>query len=552
MYPLEKALHDHDLIVLRVIGEWWELDLTGADKNASVKALAEALGRLDMVQEASFLGPDEAAALEALVAAGGRIPVAVFEREHGLVRLMGPGRLEREEPWLEPVSPAEALWYRGFLFRAFDETGEESGQELEEFYYLPDELLARFPQAGQPATPGRQPLSPVPPPPTFTPAATSVVDDLTAILAVAQIMPLKEDNLAWLSATLLDPHPERRSLLVTLAWEMELLRKTDEGARPARAALAWLKKSREAQLRDLAEAWSSSAWNELGHTPGLACEGSGWQNDPILARTALLDALPRTAEWYRLGDLVAQIKESDPDFQRPGGNYDTWYIRDLAADAYITGFANWDLVEGRLLRFLVQGPLAWLSLAELAPDGQSYRLATRTVEWLSGHPPAAEEVNVPIVVQDDATILVPFNADRYHRFQAARISQAEPVQPGKPFRYRLTPHSLAEAREQGIEPERVLQFLAEASGRPLPPSTRRAIERWAEQGTEGLLEQVVVLRVREADILARLRANPKTSLYLGEFLGDLAALVRQDEWPRLRQAAAQLGLLLDVDVGEGD
>ncbi|MBK9056118.1 MAG: hypothetical protein IPL78_36045 [Chloroflexi bacterium] len=47
MGTLEQALLDHELIVLRVIGEWWELDLTGADKAKSAKALVKALTDLE-------------------------------------------------------------------------------------------------------------------------------------------------------------------------------------------------------------------------------------------------------------------------------------------------------------------------------------------------------------------------------------------------------------------------------------------------------------------------------------------------------------------------
>lgn len=97
-----------------------------------------------MPQELLYLSPEEGAALRDLIQAGGQMPVATYSRAHGEVRLMGPGRLEREEPWFDPVSPAESLWYRGFLYRGFDETAEG----LIEFYYLPDEMLAQFPPAG--------------------------------------------------------------------------------------------------------------------------------------------------------------------------------------------------------------------------------------------------------------------------------------------------------------------------------------------------------------------------------------------------------------------
>jgi hypothetical protein len=298
------------------------------------------------------------------------------------------------------------------------------------------------------------------------------------------------------------------------------------------------------------DAWSSSGWNDLCHTPSLRCEGEHWHNDPILARTALLEALPQTPDWYRLADLVSHIKKTDPDFQRPDGNYDTWYVRDVAQDNYLSGIENWELVEGRLLAFLVQGPLVWLGLAETAVQGKNdlFRLTDRALEWLANTPPASEEVTVPIIVQPDATILVAHNANRHHRFQVARISEAQPVVAGKPYAYQITPASLKQARAEGIEPDRILTFLQEAGARPLPAATKRGIERWQARGVEGRLETAVILRVRDAGILETLRTNAKTRDFIDESLGELAATVRLGNWQKLREAAAQLGLLLDSTV----
>lgn len=549
MRTLLKALQEHELIVLRVIGEWWELDLTGEDKAASCKALAERLAQLDFAQEVLYLGPEEAAAIQTLVQSNGRSPVAAFERLHGEVRLMGPGALEREEPWFDPISPVESLWYRGFVYRGFDETAEG----MIEFYYLPDELLEKLPRPEKPKEVRETAvtnLTPVPEPNRYTPASSSAVDDLTTLLALAQRTALRSEALDLLPQVLLDADADRRSLLINLAREMEMLREVEGGIRPTRTAVSWLTKSREAQLRALMDAWSSSGWNDLCHTPGLRCEGDQWRNDPILARTALLDALPQTPDWYRLSDLIAQIKQTDPDFQRPDGNYDTWYVRDVAQDNYLSGIENWELVEGRLLAFLVQGPLFWLGLAETAVQGKHhlFRLTDRALEWLANSPPAAEEVTVPIIVQPDSTILAAHNANRHHRFQVARISEAQPVELGKPYAYQITPASLKQARAEGIEPDRILTFLQEASERPLPIATKRGIERWRERGVEGRLETAVILRVREAGILETLRSNAKTRDFIDESLGELAATVRLENWQKLREAAAQLGLLLDSTV----
>jgi hypothetical protein len=285
--------------------------------------------------------------------------------------------------------------------------------------------------------------------------------------------------------------------------------------------------------------------------PELACEGDNWHNDPILARTALLDMLPQSTDWFRTADIATYIYDTDPDFQRPDGNYKTWYIRDRQSGSYVSGFENWEQVEGRLLTYLITGPLYWLGMTEYAwrEDGFVFRLTPRAVAWLTnGPPPASKERTVPIVVEDDATLLISPSANRYHRFQATRVTEPLPIEKGQPYEYTFTPQSLRMAAEQGIEAERLLQFLTEASGRSVPASTKRAIERWAEKGTEARLEQVVILRVNEADILQKLQANHRTRPYLSEFLGELTVIVRAGDWPKLRQAAAQLGLLLEANT----
>jgi len=556
MRSLEQSLLEHDLIVLRVIGEWIGLDLTGADKAASVRHIAQMLAQVDLRQEMAYLEPEEVAAINDLVAQGGRVPVAVFERQHGEVRMMGPGRMEREEPWLDPVSPAEALWYRGFLYRGFDDV---DGATLE-YYFLPREWMTQLAGA-DPGVATATPSAAVALAPVTAvdrvgeDAADDAVDDLTTLLSLAQRTGLQPESgghrLPPLEALLVNPGRERRSLLLTLADEMGLLRRADNGLRPTRAALDWLRLSRDAQLRAIAEAWSRSAWNDLCHTPGLACDGNGWQNDPVLARSALLERLPQRADWYRLRDLVAQMKAENPDFQRPDGNYDTWYLRDTATGGLLTGFGAWDQVEGRLLRFLLEGPLVWLGMTEIGVETGAgepcYRLTDRALAWLMDQPPSRDEVRVPLVVQNDGLLIVPYNAGRYERFQAARVADAEPLQAGKPFRYRITPASLASAAEQGIAADRVLAFLEKESGRPVPASVQRGIKRWAERGVEGRLQRVVVLRAGDPAILETLRSNPKTRDYIAESLGELAVAIKTDQWQAFQQATAQLGLLLDVE-----
>ena len=173
------------------------------EKGEAIEALSKSLAGLDMQQEKQFLPPEESSRPGRVDRPGWcRRQVAAFNRSHGEVRLMGPGRMERDEPWLDPVSPLEALWYRGFLYRAFDETVEG----MLEFYYLPQELLVQFPEAFNDDVEETPELLRPADQPDGAPikGATNAVDDLTTLLAVALRLSVSEDGRIDLHHWLLD------------------------------------------------------------------------------------------------------------------------------------------------------------------------------------------------------------------------------------------------------------------------------------------------------------------------------------------------------------
>ena len=90
--------------------------------------------------------------------------------------------------------------------------------------------------------------------------------------------------------------------------------------------------SRLQALALLTKAWrASESLNELRLVPGLVCEGE-WTNQPRPTREFLLHLLDRAAEgkWWSLPAFIRAIKEKHPDFQRPAGDYDSWFIKRLS------------------------------------------------------------------------------------------------------------------------------------------------------------------------------------------------------------------------------
>ncbi len=87
-------------------------------------------------------------------------------------------------------------------------------------------------------------------------------------------------------------------------------------------------------------AWlESNNFNELRQIPSLVCEGE-WDNQPLATREFLLNLLEAVPDnkWWSLPVFIRAIKEKYPDFQRPAGDYDSWFIKRIADGVYLRGF----------------------------------------------------------------------------------------------------------------------------------------------------------------------------------------------------------------------
>lgn len=494
--------------MLRAIAETNGVDLASNQPNLMAEHLAVALSDAGhLLASVAACTPAAQAALAALLREGGRSPRPAFERNHGGVRPAGPGKLERERPYLAPANASEELWYRGLVYPAMVETPDG----LVEFLHVPEELAALLPPPA--------PAAAAFPPPVLAlaPAAQPMPDlllhDACSLLCLVQagLVALRDpaDLTSWQSTSLYEYHrltlqpPEDPAaiagdgpgcpagLALALAIDLGWLR-----ARGRRLALAaqpvqgWLEASRAEQRRLLLDAWAQSArWNDLCRTPVLSCEQTGsWSNDPVAARQRLRPLLARLqpGAWYDLAGLSTAIKASAPDFQRPDGNYDTWYVRQRSAPAFLRGFEHWEQVEGELLRFVLTGPLHWLGAVALAEDGaappSSLSLAPAGQAWLHDAPVPAEPAPALLVVQPDFTVQAPAGAALLDRFRAARFTTwlETTWRDGQPtFIYRISQSGLQRAAQQGIDSNRVLDFLRTRAAEPLPANVARALERRA-------------------------------------------------------------------------
>jgi hypothetical protein len=545
MPDLFQSLKQTDLGHLRMVAELWGVELNAPDARQALPILKAALLDSQQVAETVEILPEQAReAVVDLVAHQGRLPWTVFSRRYGEVRAMGPGRRDREQPHRTPVSPAEMLWYRALIARAFFDT--TSGPE--EFAYVPDDLLTLIsnldktylPQPhdyklGRPATSAERGH--------HQPATDRILDDACTLLAARRIgLPEGELDLEWSIPT---------DALAALLAAGSML--DENGAAEPEASRSFLELPRAESLVSLFRIWrESKTINDLTLIPHLQLEGA-WENDPLRAREMVLGFLERIPAdtWWSLSALVEAIRTTAPDFQRLAGDYDSWFIRDQRTGAYLRGFENWDAVEGELIRFMITGPLHWLGVVDLAaPQPEAGVSAFRWTAWapalLAAAPPNGLPADdKPIHIRSDGRLAIPRVAPRTARYQIARFCAWEGERGGS-YRFRLTPAALERARESGLRVGHLLALL-ERYAETVPPSIVKALTRWEREGTEVRLEQVVVLRLRTPEMLKALRSS-RAGRFLGAPLGPTTIIVKEGAGVKVLAILAEMGYLGNLDL----
>jgi len=542
MPDLFHTLNNYDLGFLRIIAQAWSIDLDALEASAALPILVEKMQEQTLFEEVVKALPLEAQnALEWLRQSGGHALWSRFTRRAGEVRVMGAGKRDREHPERTPASPAEMLWYRGLAGRAFLQLENEP----QEYAYLPDEIfqMLRPSSAGTPVPPGR-PAAPG----EYAhlhPVTDYILDQTCTWLAVMRLpRPLSEAEKKLEGM----PSPFIQSLLKA----MELI--DDQGQPDPAQVRSFLETDRAKALARLFTTWlDSTQVNDLRLLPGLTFEGE-WRNDPLVARRTVLEFMERLPAntWWSLSSFVNAIHNGQPDFQRPAGDYDSWFIRDEASQEYLRGFEHWDDVEGALIRWIITVPLHLLGIVDLAgPDEKDQPTAFRRSAWaealLDGKAPSglpAEDAH--IFATSNGQVSIPRLAPRTARYQISRFCIWEGEQKGT-YRYRLTSHSLERAAEQGLRATQLTGLLRKYVDSGLPPLLVKALERWEKFGSQAHLRTQTLLRVSNPEILLALQKSP-AGKWLGETLNPTTAVIKPGRSGQVLSALAELGFLAESEV----
>lgn len=538
-----ESLQGRDPGSLHITASLWGIELDETTEPLTITDLASRLLQRPMVEKLIEGLPVEAKeAVDVLISHAGRMPWAQFTRSYGELREMGAAKRDRERAYEHPVSAVEILWYRSLVAKSFFDT--PSGPE--EFAYIPDDLLALItpPTNTQQLAMGRPASAAEYAFPYL--ANDRILDQACTILAAIRTgIDLPEIIQTSSGETLMG------ELIKALLAASDLL--DEAGSLKPEPVRTHLEAKRGEALLQLFNAWrQSKTINELAMLPELSLEGK-WKNNPLDTRQKVmgfLTGMPANT-WWSLGSFISAVKQHNPDFQRPAGDYDSWFVRSKLSGEFLRGFEHWDEVDGRLVRYMLNGPLHWLGILDLASmeEGQevtAFRFSRWSKALLNDKAPSglpAEEEQ--LVARSDARVSARRLVPRRVRYQAARFCEWGKETPDA-FQYKITPASLLRARQQDLSVSQLITLL-NRSTKAVPPSLIKALERWDKQGIEARMEQMVVLRVVSEDILQALRKS-RASRFLGETVGPMSIAIKPGAVDKVLGALAELGYLGEVRV----
>lgn len=566
MKTLRQSLIDFDLPLLTAIARCRNIPLTASRQPEAVEQLAEAL--LSPVSAAIVLqdlATDETDALAQLLANHGQLEKARFTRHFGAIRPMGAARLIRERPWENPVNPAEALWYRGIIFKTFI-VDEQGGQE---YIYIPTDVQPLI-TLNSPATPPPQPVPQIAvaaPPTEILATQGRLRENFFNLLVYLQTHPVRLANNAVPTANrqalgecLLPPALPNLPPDFELEFLLHLGRRTDlltvahHRLRPNRDPVRdWLQADEAAQVWILQNAWRADpTWNDLWHVPGLLPQNTGWENSPLRARATILEFLEQlnapANSWLSLDGFVETIKQANPDFQRPHGDYQSWYIKNAAGEM-LMGFEHWDTVEGGLIRYLIGVVLPLLGVSKvgksdprITPD--LFQITPAGQQFLARTPPnlTAAPSPVRLRVDDKFQVWVPVQASLYDRFQLARFAQFDQRTERRTI-YQMTRSSLNRALKNGVTPEQIQAFLTRVTNNQIPLRVVERLRAWGTRYGGAKIEQATLLRLQNEQMVSELQQHPEVGPLLGEMIGPTTIVLPAKTVAKVRQLLYKMGYL---------
>lgn len=558
MKDLYRCLDEYSPFLLEAVASAWGISLPTGEQAENVKLLAKGMlapGALERLLHK--LSPEAQGAFMQIARAGGSVPSHRITMHYGAIRRFGPARMAREQPWKQPASPLEEIYYAGLVYRAYGAVGQYYGEIL----LTPAQLFDLLPQSA--LMHSETTSSPVGQPGQVQDDGNALLEDMFAALVYLRHHRVRVQSYdlssSWLDVERLDlgsrllgsSAPDRLRLIAHLLARLKLLHVAPEGAlKPSLGARDWLRLADQVRQVNLFSAWrDDGGWNELHLLPSLQCEETGWQSNPLVARRNLIAFLaawpPET--WFSLDDFCQYLKQQQPDYLRPDGDFDSWHIRDADTREYLSGFESWDAVEGVLARHIMTRPLFWLGLVRLGLEGEkavSFAVTPRGQQLLSGLQSSSPEQSAPgsclALVNEEMVVTIVLEGAFYDRYLLERFAEWR----GQNERavYHITADSVWKGVDNGVKIEQIIAFLKRITLDQVPPSVLRTLLAWGGRFGRASLQRAIILRTEDEGTMLQIQGQGDIQPLLRESLSPTAYLVEEEDVAELIRRLKALGV----------
>ena len=543
MPTFQTILQDKDLAFLQNIAFFWGIELSAPDDISAKTILLESISknRDQVLEMVDSLPEDAKKAFLAILENNGRMPWTKFARDYGEVRNMGSAKRERERPDINPNSPAEKLWYRGLIGRAFLKIKEEP----QEFVFIPDEFLFLVK-------------------PHNNKNLNITVNSISSSLVVPRNF--VNNNLLQNACTLLAglrkgmSESEIQPFLQEIPYRFGFgLLKTaniinSENQLDVEATRLFLETPNNESILNLFNYWlNSNEINEMLLIPELIIENK-IDNNAKQIRIFLLKKIFElgASNWWKQDSFISKIKQEYPDYLRPAGNFDTWFIKKVDSKGYLLGFENWDQVDGKLIQFMLNGPLQWLGIIETGELKEEKSQTCRISKWGNDirqkkYPVLINQIEEKPKIDSFGKIVISKNVPLALRYQISRFCDWE-LPNHNEYRFQLTPKSLIRAEKHGLNPNQFLTLIQKALGQ-IPPTIKKVFENWEKNGVENFITKETLLRVSNPEIIVKLNEG-NTSKFIKEILSSTVAIINDGSENKIQKAIFELGFFTDWKIDE--
>lgn len=261
--------------------------------------------------------------------------------------------------------------------------------------------------------------------------------------------------------------------------------------------------------------------------------------------------------WYTLDETLIALRALWPELQHPLESDSRqwlgpgWWLawRQDQRELHRGNEQDWDTAQGGILCILLQGPLYWIGLVDLALEGnQLHAFRPRGLyDWVWDRSGSEAELITaqPSLSVDEATrtiVVHPASVPPQAHTLLGRVARLESTLPGY-FVYRLDAHVTHATFEHGETLADLRAAWEHVMPVPMPAMVDKAIsEWWSHYGQVRLYEGLALIELEDDVTLRELEASTSIGAHIVARLSPRLVLVRDGDVDVLLQELSARGL----------